>query len=100
MPSEATKTAKIEAQRSLLEAAESEQAELEDEHERARQDLAEATRQLQATSPGHPEYRERKQLRTDRWTAHNEAEGRVTEARRRVESLRSELEKLEQETSA
>ena len=95
MPTEQTKQAKIGAQRGLLEAAETEQAELVAEHEQAKQDLAEATRELNATSPDHPEYRERKQQRTDKWTAMNETEGRVTDARRRVESLRSELAALE-----
>lgn len=99
MPSEQTQARKIEAQRALLTAAEAEQEELVAEHEQAKEELAEATRTLQATSPDHPEYRELKQQRTDKWTAMNEAEGRVTDARRRVEGLRSELEALEQEAT-
>lgn len=95
-----TKQAKIDAQRALLEAAEKELEELQSEHETATEDLAAATRELQATSPDHPDYRELKQTRTDKWTAMNEAEGRVTEARRRVESLREDLEALEKEAGA
>lgn len=99
MPTEQTKQAKVEAQRSLLEAAETEQAELEAEHSTATEALAERTRELNATSPNAENYRQLKQARTDAWTAMNEAEGRVTDARRRVEGLSSELERLEQEAT-
>lgn len=100
MTTQETKQAKIQAQKALLQAAESELEELQSEHETATEELAAVTRELQATSADAPGFRDLKQKRTDKWTAMNEAEGRVTEARRRVESLREDLHKLEKEANS